>query len=138
MPTWPTALPQYLLNRNYKETAPDLVIRTKMDAGPAKVRRRFTAGVRPIEGTLVLSDDQVIVLDNFFLSDCQGGALGFTWTFQREWRDTDLVTDTDVSTDTDILAQAFAPTTMRFVKPPLYQDLGAGNYEVTLALEIMP
>ncbi len=139
MPTWPTSLPQFVLTRNYKETAPDLVIRTQMDAGPAKVRRRFTAGVRPMEAMLVLTEDQLIVLDNFYLSDCQGGALSFTWTYQRGRQDTDAGTDSDIGTDTDTLRSVRATATMRFVKPPVSEDVGDGkNYEVTLNLEIMP
>jgi hypothetical protein len=139
MPTWPASLPQFVLTRNYKESPPDLVIRTKMDAGPAKVRRRFTAGVRPIEAMLVLNGDQLAVLDDFYLTACQGGALSFTWTYQREWQDTDMTPDTDTLIDTDILQPAWQTATMRFVKPPVYADVGDGqNYECTLNLEIMP
>ncbi len=140
MPTWPTSLPQYLLTRNYSETALNLVIRTTMDAGPAKVRRRFTAGVRPVGGLLVLTDDQVGVLDGFFLNDCAGGAVAFSWTMQRESEDTDAPTDTDAISDTDIgLPKCWEPATFRFMKPPQYQDTGDGkHYEVTLSLEIMP
>lgn len=138
-PTWPTSLPQALLTRNYKETAPNLVIRTQMDAGPAKVRRRFTAGIRAIEGLLVLDEDQLAVLDNFFLSDCQGGALSFSWTYQREWQDVDFDADTDTNTDSDTRPVSWAPATFRFVKPPAYSDTGDGrHYEVTLSLEILP
>jgi hypothetical protein len=137
---WPASLPQYLLTRSYKETAPDLVIRTKMDAGPAKVRRRFTSGVRQIEGLLVLAQDQVATLDNFFLNDCQGGAVSFLWTYQREVQDTDAPLDTDLATDTDTrMPLSWLPATVRFVKPPQYHDTGDGtHYEVSLSLEILP
>ncbi len=139
MPTWPTALPQYLLTRNYTETAPNLVIRTTMDAGPAKVRRRFTAGVRPIDGLLILSEDQVEELDEFYFNDCQGGALSFQWTMQRRTQDTSSPTDTSAGTDTSNLPETFPPMTLRFVKQPQYSDTGDGkNYEVTISLEIMP
>ena len=139
MPTWPASLPQYLLTRNYSESAPNLVIRTTMDAGPAKVRRRFTAGVRPIDGLVILTDDQLGVLDGFFLNDCAGGAIAFSWTMQRESEDADASTDTDAIADTDLgLPKSWAPATFRFVKPPQYQDTGDGkHYEVKLSLEIM-
>jgi len=139
MPTWPTSLPQYLLTRNYSETAPNLVIRTTMDAGPAKVRRRFTAGVRPIDGLLVLTDDQLGVLDGFFLNDCAGGAIAFSWTMQRRLSDSDSPSDSDSSPDSDLTPATFPPMTFRFTKPPHYSDVGDGkNYEVTVNLEILP
>ena len=53
IPTWPASLPRYLLHPQFSETAPNLVIRTTMDAVPAEVRRHFTAGVRPIDGFFV-------------------------------------------------------------------------------------
>ena len=139
MPTWPTSLPQYLLTRNYTETAPNLVIRTTMDAGPAKVRRRFTAGARPIQGLVILTEYQLAVLDEFFLDDCAGGAIAFEWTMQRRMSDSDARSDSDASSDSDALPATFPPMTFRFTKPPDYSDAGDGKtYEVTVYLEILP
>ena len=58
--------------------------------------------MRPIDGLLVLTDDQLGVLDGFFLTDCAGGAIAFSWTMQRESEDTDAPTDTDTIGDTDL------------------------------------
>ena len=41
---WPATLPQEILAEGYEEGLPDVLVRTKMDAGPDKVRRRATAG----------------------------------------------------------------------------------------------
>ncbi|QLH37711.1 MAG: hypothetical protein HWD60_00095 [Defluviicoccus sp.] len=41
---WPSSLPQKPLVDGFSETAPNLVVRSPMDVGPAKVRRRATAG----------------------------------------------------------------------------------------------
>ncbi len=45
MATWPATLPAPALS-SLRETPPDNLIRTQMDKGPAKVRRRTTANVR--------------------------------------------------------------------------------------------
>ncbi len=42
---WPADLPQSPLVGGFQETLPQLGIRTTMDLGPAKTRRRYTAGV---------------------------------------------------------------------------------------------
>jgi hypothetical protein len=139
-PIWPTALPQYLLTRNYAEDDPNTVVRTTMDAGPAKVRRRFTAGVRQVSGIIVVDEDQLDTLSDFFMNDCAGGAIAFQWTMQRRQRDTSEPADTSQIADTSLLPLIFVGTnTYRFVKAPKYTDCGDGqHYEVALALEILP
>jgi hypothetical protein len=139
-PIWPAALPQYLLTRNYSEDDPDTVIRTQMDAGPAKIRRRFTAAVRQLAGMIVVDEDQLDTLSDFFMNDCAGGAIAFQWTMQRRQRDTAEPTDTSQITDTSLLPLTFVGTNnYRFVKPPRYSDTGDGaHYEAALSLEILP
>lgn len=83
MPVWPQSLPQVLLLDGYQEEPPNLVMRTEMDAGPAKVRRRFTAGERPIIGALHLTKAQVQTLDDFYLITLQGGSVKFDWSHPR-------------------------------------------------------
>jgi len=134
-PTWPLTLPAIVLQRNYSETAPNIVLRTQMDAGPAKVRRRFTANVRPIKAALILWDNQVQYLDNFFMNDCQGGALPFDWQTQRGLGDEALITDQSQVTDENYL---LISATMRFVSPPTYTAAGARKFEAALDLEILP
>ena len=43
----------------FTEQAPNTVIRSQMEAGPAKVRRRFTSGTRNFDCQLYLSPAQV-------------------------------------------------------------------------------
>ena len=58
MTVWPSSLPAPLLS-TFKETPPDNVIRTSMDVGVAKVRKRTSANVRPISFSLMLTPAQV-------------------------------------------------------------------------------
>lgn len=83
MPAWPATLPQYVFAQGYEETFPDEVLRTQMDAGPAKVRRRFTAGTRPFSVQVPLTATQVADFDSFFLNDIAAGALSFDWVHPR-------------------------------------------------------
>ena len=119
MPNWPSSLPA-LQWVGYQETLPDGTLRTQMDAGPAKVRRRFTAAVRPVKGQISTNEAGVAALESFYLVDCNGGATSFVWS----------------------LARAGGPQNVnfRFTKPPVISPAADGNgrYLVALELEILP
>ena len=116
MAAWPATLPQQLLIAGYEESPPDLALRTAMSVGPAKLRRRATAGVRPIAGEMVMTSAQVATLETFYVTTLVSGTLSFTHSHPR----------TAVS------------STFRFTAAPSYEGLGAGDYRVGLALEITP
>lgn len=79
IPAWPTSLPQKLLAEGYGEKLDDsTVIRTKMDIGPAKVRRRSTSTVEPIKGSMWLTSAQWSTL-RFFYYTTLARALKFSW-----------------------------------------------------------
>ncbi len=64
MAIWPVTLPQrFLAEPGVEETMPDIVIETEMDAGPPKIRRRYTAGYRHVTGSLKLTRAQRTTLD---------------------------------------------------------------------------
>lgn len=79
-PVWPASLPQVLEIQGFSEKLPNVVMRTAMETGPAKRRRRFTAAPTPVKGSLTLTVAQRATLKTFFDSDLQGGALSFDWT----------------------------------------------------------
>lgn len=84
MPTWPASLPQQPDAPGYKESPQSQVIRTDMDAGPKKSRRRFTAGSRSIPVTYsLLTRARVQVFEDFFDDDIAAGALAFNWPQPR-------------------------------------------------------
>jgi hypothetical protein len=115
MATWPVTLPQSILADGYSETLPDTVIRTSMDVGPAKVRRRISNNSFPIVGTLVISRTQVGYLKTFYNTTLLGGSLAFDWA--------DPTTRATVS--------------MRFTGPPKISSV-SGWYKVDMALEVLP
>ena|SRR5581483_3281963 len=66
MTTWPDTLPQQLLMDGYAETPPSNVIRSTMDQGPPKDRRRSTDAERLFSGTMELTQDQIGIWEDFY------------------------------------------------------------------------
>lgn len=117
MPTWPGSLPAAPQGDSYQEQAPNTVVRSPMDAGPQKVRRRFTAGVRPFTFTWLLTKAQVATLDTFYNSTLSGGSLTF-----------DGLNHPRTGT----------ATTWRFTMPPTYTYLGPDAWKAITPLEVLP
>jgi len=82
-PAWPQSLPQKPLLNGLAEQAPNTLLRSNMETGPAKVRRRYTAGVRKFPVSFVLTEAQVATMDTFLQETLLGGALKFDWLHPR-------------------------------------------------------
>lgn len=84
MPIWPVApFPQNVLHTSYVEETPLGHIRTEMDAGPAKTRKRTDRNPIKFRGALVLTSTQTQDLDDFYQDTLSWGALSFEWLHQR-------------------------------------------------------
>lgn len=116
MPTWPGTLPPRLLVSNYQEQPPDIVLRTEMDVGPPKLRRRTTAGIRPVIGRIFCTKAQVATLDTFYVTTCASGSLSFDWTHPRTG----------------------AAATYLFRKPPSWKPEHGDGWWVDLQLDMLP
>jgi len=79
MATWPVTLPQFneILVDTYTEIAPQNVIRTQMDIGPDKLRRRGTAAPELFTGSFHMTSTQVGILRTFFDDTVNYGADAF-------------------------------------------------------------
>jgi len=78
---WPVDLPDCL--ESWQETERESITRTNMDAGPPKVRRRFTAPMREMRCTMVLRADQYETFRDFFDIEL---AQGINWhTFRHPY-----------------------------------------------------
>ncbi len=80
MPSWPVTLPQTPLVEGFSRSRQDARLRTSMDAGPDKVRRRYTAVPENLTCVFVMTDSQLDIFDVFYVDTLLGGALTFTWT----------------------------------------------------------
>jgi hypothetical protein len=117
IPSWPASLPQRPLADGFSETPPNLLVRSAADFGPAKARRRATAGVTKLKAAFRLSPAQLATFRTFFAADLQGGALTFSWTHP--------VTG--------------AVDAFRIVPPPTIEPIAAGMaWRVSLDLELLP
>jgi len=120
-PVWPPSLPQHVETPDLENTFPDSAVRTKMDAGPGKARRRFTAAPEPIKAAIIVTAAQLATLKTFFVTTLASGALRFDWVHP--------------------ITQAAA--TFRFRGAPQVKALGNSGggvamTKVTLDLEIVP
>ena len=55
------------------------MLRSTVDAGPPKVRRRFTANVGIVTCRYSLTKAQLVIFDNFFFGPAGGGSVAFEW-----------------------------------------------------------
>jgi len=117
VPVWPTELPQQLFVNGYSQSFAETTIKSDMDAGPAKVRRRFTAGIEPISGKMVMTAAQLTMLETFYNTTLLGGSLRFSWTKPPAHT---------------------AACEMRFTESPSWTAVEPEVYEVSLSLEILP
>lgn len=76
---WPSVLPQYLNVAGYQEQAGNQMLRSSMEAGPQKVRRRFTASPRPLSAQLLLTPAQLTFFKYWYEYVLLGGTLRFGW-----------------------------------------------------------
>jgi hypothetical protein len=117
IPDWPATLPQNILIPGYGESLPDTNVKASMDVGPAKVRRRATAAVRPVSGQLVLTLAQLGDFKDFYNDDLLNGSLRFAW-----------VDPYDGTTAVE----------MRFTEVPSWSAQDPDNFVVNVKLEILP
>lgn len=116
---WPPSLPQELRIADHAVTFPSGVIRTQMDAGPAKVRRRFSSAPVPHRGSIVVDGEQLETLWLFFEQSTSMGAEAFEWVDPRTGN----------------------AAMVRFLEPPQTSPLAprspTSKWTVTLAIEVL-
>jgi len=112
---WPSGLPSAPLIEGSSERYPELTIRTQTDIGPAKTRRRYTAGVEILQMRFVLSGSQMDIFDAFYFTTTFGGSLPFSMAHPRTGNTKD----------------------MRFLDVPVVTTIGNGYYELTFSVEVL-
>ena len=116
MPAWPSTLPDSPLQDSYQEQPGANTIRTNMDTGPAKHRKRASSAPIAYEAQYLLENSLVETLPSFYDSDTEEGALTFDWPKPR-----------DPSTT----------LTARFVSQPIVSSQG-GLFLVRCQMESLP
>lgn len=78
MANWPNTLPKPRLV-GYSIQPQNSVIKTQMEAGPNRYRKRYTAVPMDVRGTLMLNAAQMAVFKAFYQTDINYGADWFTF-----------------------------------------------------------
>ena len=112
---WPATLPQYVLQEGYAENGRENSIRSNMEQGPAKTRKRYTSAIRKFSVALYMTAAQVDIFDAFYESDLAFGSISFTWVHPRTQ----------------------ASGTFRILNQPAYTPTGP-NYKVQFDMELLP
>jgi hypothetical protein len=115
MAEWPATLYGCITKGSFTEIPPQNVLRTQMDAGPAKLRRRSTANVRTFNLNLFLTKAQTATFDTFYVTTIQSGAIKFDMYHPR----------------THVAGE------YRFINQPTYSPMDEG-YSVRVDLELLP
>lgn len=92
---WPTTLPQLPQLNNFSETNGVSIVRSPMDSGPAKMRRR-AARPRTMQVSFFMSASQIAILDNFIENVIRGTArFGFTHPIKQVIQEVRIVPQQD-------------------------------------------
>lgn len=75
--TWPSALPQVARLDGLSGKRKTNVIRTEMDAGPAKTRQRYSVSIKNFIGSVILNEEQREILETWYKTTLANGALRF-------------------------------------------------------------
>jgi hypothetical protein len=113
---WPAELQQFFNEDNFSYLFDDNTIRTDMEVGPQKVRRRFTKRVDKLTVSILATTDEYIFFDNYYDVTLAGGTIPFTF----EHPVTKL------------------PADFRFRTSPVVRSIGGGNFNISYELEILP
>lgn len=114
---WPVSLQQKVNTNSYQEKIGETTIRTTVDTGPVKVRRRFTRPVNTSTVSFILNNaTEYTTFLSFYNTDVNGGVSVFQL----------------VHPITGVL------TNYRFTGPPVIHPLGGFVFEASMEWEAMP
>jgi hypothetical protein len=119
MSSWPSSLPSPLAN-GYAIKPVDQSIRTNMEVGAARVRRRSFARNDKVPVSWLFSDDQMAIFRAWFENGSTGAAGGACW----------------FSTSLSIGTGGMVTATARFIGPFSANRLDRFNWTVSGELEI--
>lgn len=77
---WPKELPQIMRLEGLSGKLRTAVVRTDMDAGPQKTRRRYTVSQKDFSGSVVVTEAQRQILETWYEEILGNGALRFVMT----------------------------------------------------------
>ena len=113
METWPPTIDKKVLQSGFSQQATPNTIRSKVEAGVDKLRRRYTIPILKVTASMFLNFTQYEALELFYDTTLQGGVLSFGFP--------------DPATDVE--------HEYRFLAPPSYVAAGGLFYQVSMEWE---
>lgn len=113
---WPTSLPQVVNKSGFNYKPGDTTIRSEMEVGPDKIRRRSTRPVDTMSLTMNVTQAQYTTLYTFWDVDLNGGVNQFVFNHPI----------------TGVAKYC------RMVGPPSFTPLGGVNFIAQMTFEILP
>lgn len=83
LPSWPLALPQDPQRADYSLTPVDELLRSDMDVGADRSRRRFTHPLYRLHFNMIMEQTQFLLFKGFFFSTLRHGTLQFNMLLYR-------------------------------------------------------
>lgn len=120
MATWPSTLPAYALISGYALNPVDQTIRTDMEVGTARVRRRTAARYDMLKLSWVFTDAQLATFRTWFDDATTGAAGGAGWFNMSV-----AVGETGLTSHT-----------CRFVGAPQIVPIEGMNWQVSASVEV--
>lgn len=116
MPTWPLTLQQKINEDSFGIKKGETVVRSDMDTGPKKSRRRFTRAIDVLSLSIDLkTEDEYDDLEFFYNTTVNGGVTPFDF----------------VHPITQVTGS------FRFNGPPSYTSLGGGVFRASMEWDIL-
>jgi len=94
MTEWPVSIPFFDLRSGYGAQPGENTIRTEMDIGPAKTRRRTTAAPSRVTGMAYMTREEAQRFEAFYRDTLLDGAMSFTKT-DGQWRQRNLLVQSE-------------------------------------------
>lgn len=113
---FPSALQELLNQAGFTQELGSVIIRSKMDVGPEKVRQRFTKGIDKFSCTIDMDYDDYATLTTFFKTTLSGGSKTFLYDHPM----------TGVESE------------FRFIKEPSITPIGGRVFRLNFQWEEMP
>jgi hypothetical protein len=114
-PIWPSTLQQRVNKDTFSYKKGSTVIKSDVDIGPSKIRRRFTRAVDLISCSIWLTIPQYTIFENFYNIEVAGGATSFFFNHPI--------------TGVQLL--------VRFTTEPDYRPVGGVDFAVAFTLEVI-
>lgn len=139
IPVWPDILPQKASRDGFSEGSRDGRLRTQMEGGPPKMRRRFSSDPKPITASIRVTVEQWNAFDLFWEQGTSFGSLPF-WFPDQSRGDVILETESGaplLTSEGNLMVNADWWLCLFGDARPAANNLGAAQYSLSFNLAVL-